>query len=210
MLKSKFYLALALVVVMSLLAGGGTMALFSASGSLQDTEIMTAARLSLTSERDQGDRVPGPMFYVTAAQGATPSGLAGIFPTGEWAPGDFHVRTLTVFNPASSSTLDAWLDSAQASVRSGNAALAGKLWVEVSSPDSNNAYQKVAEGWLSTFLAGPVPMRFPDGNRLPCYLTGNRQLQFKVTFDSTAGNDLQGATLVVDFSVNGVQMVNNP
>lgn len=210
MFKSKFYLALAMVILMSLLATGGTMALFSASTSLQDTEIMTAARLNLTSERDQGDRVPGPMFYVTGAQGATPAGLEGIYPTGVWAPGDFHVRTLTVYNPSTSSSLDAWLDSAQASVRSGNAAMADKLWVEISSPDTNNVYQKVAEGWLAQFLASPVNMRFPGGGQVPCYLTGNRQLQFKVTFDRSADDTLQDQTLVVDFSVNGVQMVHNP
>lgn len=213
MIKSKFYLALALVIVMSLLAGGTTLALFTAQTPvLAEDNILTAGTLSLTSERDQGDRVPGPMFYVTPAQGATPppNSLPGTLPTGIWAPGDFHTRTLTVFNPTSSSTMDAWLDSVQASVESGNSAMADKLWVEIYTPDSNNVFVKVAEGWLTQFLAGPVNMRFTDGSRLPCYLSGNRQLQFKVTFDRSAGNDLQGQTLVVSFSVNGVQMVHNP
>ncbi|MFZ5643573.1 MAG: hypothetical protein ACOY46_08290 [Bacillota bacterium] len=217
MLKTKFTLALTLVIVMSLLAGGATFALFSDHVDLLDTDLMTAATLSLTSERDQGDRVPGPMFYVTAAQGATtapngpvPAGTPGLFPTNLWAPGDSHVRTLTVYNPVSSSTLDAWLDSAQATIRSGEPAMAGKLWVEISTPDINNVYVKVAEGWLTEFLSGPVSMRFPGGSQIPCVLTGNRQLQFKVTFDASAGNDLQGDTVVVDFSVNGVQMVHNP
>jgi hypothetical protein len=90
--------------------------------------------------------------------------------------------------------------------------MADKLWVEVYTPGLANPLinEKVAEGWLSQFLAGPVQMRFPGGAKVPCYLTGNRQLQFSVRFDSTAGNDLQDKTLVANFSVNAVQMVHNP
>ncbi|MBF7083259.1 hypothetical protein IT084_09760 [Desulfallas sp. Bu1-1] len=207
MIKKKFFLALAVVLCTIALVTGGTFALFTDSTSPADTSF-TAGQLVITSERDAGDTVPGPMFYVTAAQGATPSGQPGIYPTGVWAPGDFYMGTLTVYNRAPS-TLDAWLVSTQADLQSGNAAMADKLWVEVFHPEmvgSSMTDVKIAEGWLSTFLAGPVAFN----KNLPCMLGGNCQLHFKVTFDRSAGNDLQGEELVVTFAVNAVQKKNNP
>ncbi|MCF8010655.1 MAG: M73 family metallopeptidase [Clostridiales bacterium] len=207
MIKKKFFLALTIVLCTVGLVAGGTFALFTDSTSPADANF-TAGTLVITNERDAGDIVPGPMFYVTAAQGATPDDDDGIYPTGVWAPGDSHMRTLTVYNHTPS-TMDAWLVSSEASIESGNAAMADKLWVEVFHPETSGGVMtdvKVAEGALSTFLTGPVSF----SKNLPCMLGGNNQLHFKVTFDKSAGNNLQGETLKVAFKVNAEQMKNNP
>lgn len=210
-MKKKFLLSLAVVLCTIALVAGGTFALFTDSTSTSSADF-TAGKLVITNERDQGDTVPGPMFYVTSAQGETSPGLNnGRFPTGVWAPGDSKVRTLNVYNRAPS-TMDAWLDSVQANLVSGTNDMAAKLWVEVFTPDVENPLvsQKLAEGWLTDFLSGSVNLRYPDGSKVLCSLTGTVQLQFKVTFHSSAGNDLQGQTLVADFVVNAVQAKNNP
>jgi hypothetical protein len=208
-MKKRILLALS---VLSAMAAGtvSTFALFSASQSSRST--FTSARLCLDSARDDRDSVPGPMFYVTADEGRTtePPFVPGQHPTGLWAPGDQHTRTLTVMNPRSCSSLAAWLESVQASLEPGSyAPMAGKLWVEILTP-SSGPDEKVAEGWLSDFLAGPVPLRYADNSKPFVGVNGNRHFKFRVTFDRSADNSYQGQSLVVHFTVNGVQAQNNP
>jgi hypothetical protein len=88
--------------------------------------------------------------------------------------------------------------------------MANKLWVEIYTPQGGGPDVKVAEGWLSTFLAGPVAIQYPDTSKIPLYLSSNRHMKFKVHFDIGADNSYQDKTLVVDFKVNSVQMPNNP
>lgn len=207
-MKKKLWLMIGGGLMATLIGLGTTLALFS--DMRHSYSIFTAGTLCIDAQRNDGEPIPGPMFYVTAAQGATPGGIPGQNPTGLWAPGDFHQRTLTVSNPDSCSSMNAWLETVQASLQPGSdAILAEKLYVEVTTPQQG-VEVKVAEGWLSDFLAGPKPLLYPDGTRVPLYLTSNRHMKFKVTFDLTANNDYQGKTLVVDFTVHAVQMTNNP
>ncbi len=211
-MNKKIWLTLSAAATAVTVGVGGTFALFSDSKT--STNTLTAGTLCLTSERNDGDTVPGPMFYITPAQGATPPPLSlpGTLPTGPWAPGDIHTRTLTVFNPTSCSSMNAWLTSVEASMHPGGyLPMANKLWVEVLTPQGAAPGDvKVAEGWLSTFLSGPVALQYPDSTKVPLYLTSNRHLKFKVRFDLSADNSYQGKDLVVDFKVSGVQMPNNP
>lgn len=187
---------------------GTTLALFSDTAA--STNDFTAGSLCITAERNDGDPVPGPMFYVTAAQGQTPGGIPGTLPTGVWAPGDSHTRTLTVYNPTSCSTMGAYLTTVQAAMHAGGyAPMADKLWVEIWTPQAGTKV-KVAEGWLSTFMAGPVPVIYPDSSKIPVHLSANRHMEFRVNFDLSADNSYQGKTLVVDFTVDAEQMPNNP
>lgn len=207
-MKAKMWLVLSAVITVASVGLGTTLALFSASVQTQNT--FTAGRLCLNSERNDGDRVPGPMFYVTPQQGATPSGLLGLYPTGLWAPGDTNTRTLTVDNLASCGGMDAWLDSVHATLHAGSyAPMADKLMVEIYTP-LNGPDALVAQGTLSQFLAGEVLLRYPGGAKVPLYSSSNRHLKFKITFDLGADNSYQDKTLVVDFTVTGVQMANNP
>jgi predicted ribosomally synthesized peptide with SipW-like signal peptide len=209
-MNKKLLLASSAVLAVAL-GVGTTLALFSDTAT--STNNFTAGTLCITSERNDGDPVPGPMFYVTSAQGATPppTSIPGTLPTGLWAPGDTHTRTLTVMNPTSCSTMGAWLTSIEASMHPGGyLPMANKLWVEIYTPQGGGPDVKVGEGWLSTFLAGPVPIQYPDTTKIPLYLSSNRHMKFKVHFDIGADNSYQGQTLVVDFKVNSVQMPNNP
>lgn len=187
---------------------GGTLALFTAEATVR--EEFTAGRFCFTSERNDGDTTPGPMFYITAHQGRTPDNLPGIYPTGLWAPGDTHARTLTISNPRSCSSMNGWLIGASAELAAGSdAALAEKLWVQVITVESG-VDKLVGEAYLSDFLAGTVPLAYPSGAKVPMYLTSNRHMKFRVSFDHDAGNQYQDLTTVVHFHVHGQQMANNP
>lgn len=207
-MKKKLWLAMGSVLTAATVGLGGTLALFSdAAPSSVD---FVAGRLCIDAQRNDGEAIPGPMFYVTPSQGESPGGVPGQYPTGLWAPGDSHQRTLTVSNPTSCSSMHAWLDTLQASLQPGSdAMLADKLYVTVTTPQLGTEVT-VAEGWLSDFLTGPVLLRYPDGSRVPLYLTSNRHMKFHVNFDVTADNSYQGTNLVVDFTVNAEQMPNNP
>lgn len=207
-MKNRLWLAMGSGLTAAVIGLAGTLALFSDAQNSDAT--WTAGRLCIDAQRNDGEAVPGPMFYITAEQGETPGGIPGQYPTGLWAPGDSHQRTLTVSNPTICSSMHAWLDTVQASLQPGSdAMLADKLYVEVTTPQLGSEVI-VAEGWLSQFLSGPVLLRYPNGNRIPLYLSSNRHVKFRVTFDLTADNSYQGTELVVDFTINAVQMNNNP
>jgi len=210
-MRKKMFLAVAALVASLAVGVGTTLALFS--DSVTGDNDLLAGKLCLSSDRNDGEPVPGPMFYVTAAQGATsaPPFMDGQLPTGYWSPGDLHERTLTVFNPLTCSSLHAWLTKVSATLKPGSdPMMADKLWVEVWTPSGPGPDVKVAEGWMSQFLAGPVPMTYPGGVKIPVFLTGNRHMKFKVNFDLSADNSYQDRTLIVDFTVYGEQMKNNP
>lgn len=211
MSKIRYLLALMAVVAISVFTAGGTLALLTSSTNSPDAEYSSSA-LVIASDRDDGDTFPGPMFYVTAAQGQTPSGVDGAYPTGLWAPGDTNERTLIIKNyTANGSTMDAWLESVQASLQAGSySPLADKLNVVVSSRDFQGIKRVVARGTLSQFMNGPVALAFPNGSRVPSNLNSDRYLFFEVTFDPSADNTYQDKSLVADFSVTAMQKRNNP
>lgn len=185
------------------LGSGATFALFQANTQAQST--FTAGTLSFSSVRDNGDTVPGPMFYVSTSD---PAANSGDYPTGLWAPGDSHTRLLNVTNTGS---LAGWISSVQASqITSSN--LKDQLTVEVLAPEPQNPtiYEAVANAPLDDFLAGPVPLLFPDGSQVAIAQGASVDLQFRVTLNQAAGNAYQGKTEVVTFTVNGVQQRNNP
>jgi hypothetical protein len=107
--------------------------------------------------------------------------------------------------------MNAWLTSVSATLHPGGyLPMTDKLWVEIYTPQGGGPDVKVAEGWLSTFLAGPVPIKYPDNSKIPVFLSGNRHMKFKVHFDISADNSYQNKTVVVDFTVNSEQMPHNP
>lgn len=211
-MKKKLWMALGSTAAIAAVSIGGTLALFS--DTAEDSLDMVAGTLCLTSERNDGDPVPGPMFYITAEQGQTPNGTLGTLATGLWAPGDTHKRTLNVRNDASCSSMDAWVTSIQAKLNDDftdqYVAMADELTVTVKSPKGSEGYVVIAEAPLSDFLASPVPVKYPDNSKVPIYLNSVRQMEFSVHFDINAGNEYQDKTLVVDFTVNAEQAKNNP
>lgn len=201
-MRLKRLLALAGMLAVMAGASAGTLALFSDSAAPADGTV-TAGTLALNSFRDQGDTVPGPMFYTTPAEGETPGGAPGLLPTGPWAPGDTHHRVLIVQNVGS---LDAWLTGVGADMQPGGSThLAQKLEVKVTTDSAG--LNVLSSGTMQDFIntdqsfasnlslnAGPVP----------------RALHFWVTLPLDADNTYQNETLLVDFHVLAEQKKNNP
>lgn len=182
-----------------------TFALFRAQTTSAQSSF-TAGTISFSSQRDNGDTTPGPMFYVNSSD---PTANNGKFATGLWAPGDSHTRLLNITNDGS---LAGWITSVQAT-ETVSSSLKDQLSVQVLAlePGSATTYETVASAPLNSFLAGQVPLAFPDGSRIPIEANGSQvDLRFTVTLNQGAGNAYQGQTEVVSFSVNGVQMKNNP
>lgn len=101
-----------LVALFAISIGGATFALFTDSAT-NAPNTFRAGTVDIDSYRDGFDTIPGPMFYTNEIEGATPTdpSYPGLKPTGLWAPGDSHVRSLIVYNKG---TLDAVLDQVKA------------------------------------------------------------------------------------------------
>jgi predicted ribosomally synthesized peptide with SipW-like signal peptide len=214
-MRKKAILLLASAVAMALGVSAGTYALFTASTSPANNHFV-AGTLAIDSYRDNGDTIPGPMFYTTAAEGASSplppaSPEPGLYPTGVWAPGDEHVRVLIVENVGS---LDAWLVSVGADDVTGDATgksmyLANKLdyWVATDAGFTNI----LASGKLGALISAPTDVTFT--NEVPSEVgtpTEIQRLYFKVKLPRDADNSYQEIALKVDFHVSAVQMANNP
>jgi predicted ribosomally synthesized peptide with SipW-like signal peptide len=198
-MRTKLWLILSAVSVIVLGTLGGTFALFSANAS--SNNIFTSGTLTLTSYRDQGDTIPGPMFYTTPAEGSTGT-QDGLLPTGYWAPGDTNHRVLIVKDTGS---LDAWLTSVGASLDSGSMHLANALTYKVTTDAAGTSI--IASGNLGALIAGPDATFTPKVSAL---VNIPKQLHFWVTLPLSADNSYQGETLRVTFHVNAVQKKNNP
>lgn len=217
MKKSKLFLALCMVIGMTVLVGGSTLALFSAQSATSNT--FTAGTLTITTKRDDGQPVPGPMFFVNDSQGMAEVAPGVFVPpnpntaTGLWAPGDSHAKTLIVENPRTADNLDAYLTSVQATLNAGSdAELADEMYVSVYYLNKTVFPPQaidVAHGYLSDFVAGPVLLKL-NGQKIPVSrYNGAVDLQFLVAMDQDAGNQCQDKTLVANFIVNAEQQDNN-
>lgn len=223
-MRAKLWLALGVVGMMTLGVTAGTFALFSASAGPNNNQF-TAGTLTLDAYRDQGDTIPGPMFYTTPDEGDTPTGVDGLFPTGPWAPGDSKVRVLMLKNTGS---LDAWLTSVGADLASGSMYLANKLRYCISTtpivptepknaqpqcPATDGPFpQFVAVGSLGALIG--ADHAFDHGNialnATPGPIDPPKPFYFYVSLPLDADNTYQAETLKVNFYINAVQKKNNP
>jgi len=192
-MKRLWPVALMALLLLAGIGGGTTLALFTAQGASSSNQI-TAGTLQIAADRDNGDSVPGPMFYIGSGSGLQPTGL--------WAPGDEFRRVLQVENTG---TLDAWLKQVRASLDSGSRALADKVAVKVTTDPAGS--QVVAQGTLGqfidadqAFLGGPIAAAVGDVI----------DLHFWVRLPLDADNSYQGLGSVVTFSVYAEQKAHNP
>lgn len=197
-MKRIWILAVAFVVMAAVAGGGLTLALFSAQSAPASAEFVSG-RLDIDAQRDMGDGIPGPMFYIDAAGGGVDPNN---HPTGLWAPGDKNRRILQVENVG---TLDAKLTHMRATLQSGSMYLAEKMDVVVTTdPAGTNV---VAMGSLADFINGNMSF---IGGAIPATVGDVINLHFWVTFPLDADNSYQGLSTVVTFTVYAVQLANNP
>lgn len=189
----RLWLALAAALLMVGLGGATTLALFTAQAPSVNNQF-TAGTLMLTADRDNGDSVPGPMFYIG------PGG--GLMATGVWAPGDEFHRVLQVENTG---TLDAMLKQVRATLESGNRYLADKLSVRVST-DAAGAHV-VASGTLGQFLDADQAF---TGGPIAADVGDVINLHFWVGLPLGADNSYQNQSSVVSFAVYAEQKAHNP
>jgi hypothetical protein len=205
--QKKFLVMVGAVGMVAVSVSAGTFALFSANSGPHNNTV-TAGTLALESWRDQGDTVPGPMFYTTPAEGNT-GAADGLLPTGLWAPGDEHHRVLLVRNTGS---LDAWLTSVGAELQAGSSLhLAQKLAYKVTTDAAGTAV--IASGTLADLINTDVTFPAPialDTTLLPVPMRPPKPFHFWVSLPLDANNSYQGLTLRVDFHINAEQKENNP
>lgn len=201
------------VLGISLLAGGVTYAYFTSS-AVNSGNTFTTGTVKISSLRDQGDTVPGPLFYTTALQGRTYDNKKdGIRPTGLWAPGDSVQRQLDVYNEGS---LDVKFTKVMASldptsdIQSGDAAYTdfiNKMNIKIQQSGSSEIlYDGSLAGLLSGWVGATeiIDSASNPGGQSPCV-----HLTFTATLDTSAGESLQGKNPVFSFSVYAEQSANN-
>jgi predicted ribosomally synthesized peptide with SipW-like signal peptide len=191
--KRTWLLAIMAAVLVAAVVSGVTLALFSASTSPQQSQL-TAGTLQITGDRDNGDQVPGPMFYIG------PGG--GLYETGLWAPGDEFHRVFQIENTGS---LDAWLKHVRAALQSGSRPLADKLQVKVTAdPGGLNV---LAAGTLGQFIDGDMAFA---GGPISADVGDVVDLHFWVSLPLNADNTYQNLSCVASFTVYAEQKAHNP
>lgn len=197
-MKRTFLLAVAAAAVAVLVGTAATLALFTAE-TAPATSIITAGILEIDGQRDQGDNVPGPLFYTNGAEGSNGT-IDGFLPTGFWAPGDEHHRVLQVENTGN---LSALLKTVSAALESADSALPDVLDVKITSDPAG--VDVLASGKLRDFLTAPQSIGAilaDPGNVI--------DLHFWVSMPLDTGNGFQGLTLKVAFEVYAEQAAHNP
>ncbi|MFZ5647435.1 MAG: hypothetical protein ACOY30_07420 [Bacillota bacterium] len=208
-MKRIWLMALAIIAIAVIAGGGATLALYSAGTAPQNSQF-TAGTLKIDGQRDQGDSIPGPMFYVNEEQGIVENGQQAFLRTGYWAPGDTFHRVLQVENTGS---LDGWLKSVRASLTSGNRALADILQVRITTdPDGiNNLLPSDPSDPSRPISLGQLMDATVNFNNPISVDVGDViDLHFWVTLPSDADNAYQDMSLVAGFTVNAEQKRNNP
>jgi predicted ribosomally synthesized peptide with SipW-like signal peptide len=215
-LKKKLALLSATGIVgIGLITGGATYAIFTDSAS-NTNNTFVAGTINLDQTRDLGDTIPGPMFYSSTSDptGSYPYDQDGVElappgseAVGGWAPGDYVLRAMNLFN---SGTLDAKVTKLQANVSTGatNSGDAynqfiSKMNIKVMYPAQNKV---LYDGPLSGLLNGWVEIAAPfrvNANGGPSNIT------FEATLDKSADNAIMGQTFVFDFSFYAEQLKNN-
>lgn len=197
-MKRTWLMALAAAAMAIAVGGAATLALFTDTTG-PASSILTAGTLEIDGQRDQGDNIPGPMFYTTGAEGSNGTD-AGLLPTGLWAPGDEHHKVLQVENIGS---LSALLKTVSATLESTDNGLPDVLDVKITSdPAGANV---LTSGKLREFLTAPKSI----GSILAAP-TDVIDLHFWVSMPLATGNTYQNLSLKVSFSVYAEQAANNP
>ncbi|MCW3490440.1 CalY family protein [Dethiobacter alkaliphilus] len=203
----KYILLATVLLLISALVGGATLAVFT-DGTTNTSQVFSTGTVAVDVERDLGDPVPGPMFYSFKSQGAVEGQDVDdiLNPTGLWAPGDTHTRLLHVINTGSLAFRISGLSAEIYNVTDEEAEeFAEHMNVRVyyNIPGEPVLY----EGPLADYLAAPVdcivrPQASSTGSII--------HIAFEASLDIDAGDIIQGTEPMVDFFVYVEQVKNNP
>lgn len=214
------WVLVASLVGATIMGGAGlTLALFTDHADTEEPARFVAGTLNLQGDRDQGDSIPGPMFYIDAEEdGRAGNGEPGKYPTGLWAPGDAHHRVFQIENIG---TLAAKITRLSAKLEEGDLEFASILDVKIYDgalldpdgtlllPEPNLIY----EGQLGDFfdtgveLSDPIVLEPYDED---WGAGGLAEFGILVSFPREAGNRYQGDSIKVTFSAYAEQAKNNP
>ncbi|MHB8983989.1 MAG: SipW-dependent-type signal peptide-containing protein [Carboxydocellales bacterium] len=207
-IKKRFMLlSTASVLAFVLAIGGATYALFTSSATNTGNNF-TAGTINLVQDRDQGDTIPGPMFYSAASDpsGSFPYDTNKNVPyqppggeaLGGWAPGDSATRAMNITNTGS---LTAVVTKLKATVNtngtsSGDAynEFIDKMNILVLYPATNKVlYNGKLAGLLNGWVDMPGLLANANGGAI--------NITFTATLDKQANNSLQGhKDFIFDFS----------
>lgn len=198
-MKRMWLLGTALLTVLVMAIGGASLALFTADASNEDNTFV-AGTLDIDANRDQGDGVPGPMYYFdTSGGGGTPPNQ---FPMGYLAPGDGGEDLHRVLQVENVGSLDARLIRIEGDLQSGSQYLADKLELVITTnPEATDVIYSGTVGDMIT-NGEDINIELPPGDIA--------NLHFWVEFPRDADNSYQGLSAVVSFSVHAEQVANNP
>jgi hypothetical protein len=226
------------VLALSFVIGAGTYALFT--GSLTKTDnTMTAGTVILEANRDQGDPVPGPIFYPDSLDplATHPYDVNDLNPSGEskggWAPGDSVSRMMILNN---SGSLAAKLVGIRAVVQSsytqttkdsrlGTVERTVTGITASSDPSAYNEYINnmnievkygnilVYNGLLKDLITGDpakyVNVLNANDLRIAPDKSGPLNLTCKATLYNTTGNIIQGKNIIFNIDFYAEQYDNN-
>lgn len=237
MKKRLLILISAMVLGISLLAGGGTYALMTASTANEGNQFSTfeAGVVDIGSSSDSAlvvrsfmmsarYRVTFPMFYDSASYPTGPNPYdvsTGVSPSGEilggWAPGDQVTRTWDIDNRGNAAKItEIYVPAKSFSLtdQTGNTLPAGSQayndfleYMKITVYSQSDDSTPLYTGTLKQLVSAAQPL---DGLAyLPKKCTRAITLKFVAAMDPVAGNDLQGVKGVLDFVVGAEQVRNN-
>ncbi len=215
-MKKRLFLMAIAVALVSLMVGEATFAIFTDTAA-NTNNTFTAGTVRIETLRNQGDTVPGAMFYTTPEQGLVYNGdptnpnHLGLLPTGAWAPGDSHERQLDVLNagsiPVKLTKIKADVESTS-DIQPGDAAyneFINKMHIKVWMSGSGKVLYDgtlagLLNGWVNIDPANIVNIAVQNNGSI-----SNVHLTFTATLDKSAGNVLQAINPVFSFSIYAEQ-----
>jgi hypothetical protein len=222
------------ILGLGLSVGGATYALFT-SGATNDGNSATTGTVNINTMRDNGDPIPGPMFYPNALDPLAyhPYDAVDTSPSGEsiggWAPGDIIVRDMYLGN---SGSLTARLVGVRAKVREsytqtttadGQTAtntvsngvtlatdpVAYNEFIDKMNITIKNSNTLIFQGKLSELITGTLWKKPVNEVLIAASPSGPLNLSFTAELSRTAGNNIAGKNLIFDFEFTAVQHKNS-
>lgn len=222
------------VLGLGLTVGGATFALFTSSAT-NDGNTATAGTVNINVTRDNGDPIPGPMFYPDFLDPLAhhPYDKVDSHPSGEsiggWAPGDTIVRDMYLGN---SGSLTARLVGIRAKMRDsytqttttedGTATRTVSNGItEISDPTAYNEFidkmnitiknsnTLLFQGKLSELITGSAWKNPVHEVLISASPSGPLNLTFTAELSRTAGNNIAGKNFIFDFEFTAVQNKNS-